>query len=104
MNERKDNLQKASSGGWVALRLTLTMTGLSFAGFGGAEELSPSLVAIKTNKQHSQNLIQGFWVSSFIDLQLGSFREITSKFHAFYYIDPICFTEERDQNAINNLI
>lgn len=45
-NERKDNLQKASSGGREALRLTLTMTGLSFVGFGGAEELSPWLLAI----------------------------------------------------------
>lgn len=45
-NERTDNSQKASSRVWLALRLTLTMTGLSSVGFGGAEEHSPSL-AIK---------------------------------------------------------
>lgn len=34
--------QKASSGDWWALRFTLTITGLSSAVFGRAEELSPT--------------------------------------------------------------
>lgn len=37
----KNNSQKASSGDWEALRLTLTITGLASAGLDEAEELSP---------------------------------------------------------------
>ena len=37
---RRDNSQKASSGDWKALRLTLTTTGLASVGLAGDEELS----------------------------------------------------------------